>query len=88
MTRSFLEHAKNHAIALAIIDVWMPELNGLEVQRLLHDIAPATRVIIMPGRDDPGMDRIALAQGATAFFGKPFNDTAFLEAVRRTLPEG
>ncbi len=40
--RSFLEHVKNHVIAVAIIDVCMPELNGLEAQRLLHDIAPAT----------------------------------------------
>jgi FixJ family two-component response regulator len=84
--RLFLEHAKNHVIALAIIDVWMPELGGLEVQRLLHDIAPATPVIMMTGRDDPGTDSIALAQGAAAFFAKPFDDTAFLKAIRETLP--
>jgi FixJ family two-component response regulator len=83
--RLFLEHAKNHVIALAIIDVWMPELNGLEVQRLLHDIAPAIPVIMMTGRDDPGIDGIALAQGAVAFFTKPFDDTVFLEAIHTAL---
>jgi len=82
----FLEHARNHVIALAIIDVWMPELDGLEVQRRLHDIAPATPVIMMTGRDDPGIDRIALAQGAVAFLNKPFADTAFLEAIHSALP--
>src|SRR6201997_4957272 len=54
--RLFLEHAKEHTVALAIIDVWMPELSGLEVQRLLQTIAPSTPVIIMTARDDPGVD--------------------------------
>ena len=84
--RLFLEHAKEHIVALVIIDVLMPELDGWEVQRILHMIAPATPVIIMTGRDDPGMDRTAFAQGAVGFFTKPFNDSAFLEAVLRALP--
>jgi FixJ family two-component response regulator len=85
--RLFLEHAKEHKVALAIIDVWMPELSGLEVQRLLQTIAPGTPVIIMTARDDPGLDSIAFAQGAVAFFAKPFSDTLLLEAVFRALPE-
>lgn len=85
--RLFLEHAKQHRVALVIIDVWMPELSGLEVQRLLQTIAPSTPVIIMTARDDPGMDRIAFTQGAVGFFTKPFNDSAFLEAVLRALPK-
>jgi len=84
--RLFLEHAENHTIAVAIIDVWMPELSGLEVQRLLHHTAPATPIIMMTGRDDPGMDSVAFAQGARAFFTKPFADAAFLEAIRAALP--
>jgi FixJ family two-component response regulator len=84
--RLFLEHAKEHKVELVIIDVWMPELSGLEVQRLLQTIAPSTPVIIMTARDDPGMDRIAFTQGAVGFFTNPFNDSAFLEAVLRALP--
>lgn len=83
--RLFLEHVKDHDVALVIIDVWMPELSGLEVQRLLRAIAPATPVIIMTARDDPGADKVAFAQGANAFLAKPFNDAAFLEAVFRAI---
>jgi FixJ family two-component response regulator len=83
----FLEHAKAHKVALVIIDVWMPDLSGLEVQRLLQTIAPSTPVIIMTARDDPEMDRIAFIQGAVGFFTKPFNDSAFLEVVLRALPK-
>jgi two-component system response regulator FixJ len=84
--RTFLEHAENHTITLAILDVWMPELSGLEVQRLLHHMAPGTPIIMMTGRDDPGMDSLAFAQGARAFFTKPFTDAALLEAIRAALP--
>jgi FixJ family two-component response regulator len=85
--RLFLEHIKEHKVALVIIDVWMPELSGFEVQRLLSTIAPSTPVIIMTARDDPGMDRIACTQGAVGFFTKPFNDSAFLDAILRALTE-
>ena len=85
--RLFLEHAKEYKVPLVIIDVLMPEMDGLEVQRLLQTIAPSTPVIIMTARDDPGMDRIAFTQGAVGFFTKPFNDSAFLEVVLRALPK-
>jgi two-component system, LuxR family, response regulator FixJ len=84
--RLFLEHARNYAVAIAIIDVWMPQLDGLEVQRLLVDMVPATPVIMMTAMDNPGAQRVAFAQGAVAFFAKPFDDAAFLEAVLRALP--
>jgi CheY-like chemotaxis protein len=85
--RLFLEHARDHPVSLVIVDVWMPVLNGLEVQRLLRDIAPGVPVIMMTGSEDPGLETIALALGAIAFLIKPFPDTALLEAIRRVLPE-
>jgi FixJ family two-component response regulator len=83
---TFLEHAETHAISLAILDIWMPGINGLEVQRRLLEIAPATPVIVMTGRDAPAMRSLAVAQGAAAFFAKPFEDEALLRAIRAALP--
>ena len=82
----FLEHARNNLVALAIIDVWMPQINGFEVQRLLLDMVPATPAIMMTARDKPGTEKVAFAQGAVAFFARFFDDAAFLEAVLRALP--
>ena len=82
---AFLQHAESNSIALAIVDIWMPAINGLEVQRRLHEIAPGIPVIMMTGRDAPAMRSVALAQGATAFFAKPFADEALLGAVRNAL---
>jgi hypothetical protein len=62
--RLFLEYAKDHSISLAIIDLQMPDLSGLEVQRILYDIRPKVPVIIITGEREPGVDRtIALDQG-------------------------
>jgi FixJ family two-component response regulator len=84
---AFLTHAETNAIGLAVIDIWMPEVNGLEVQRRLHEIAPKTAVIMLTGRDAPEMRRVALAQGAAAFFAKPFEDEAFLKTIRAALSQ-
>jgi len=84
--RLFLEYAKDHAVSLAIIDLRMPELSGLEVQRALCDICPEVPVIIVTGEREPGIDRtIALDQGAIAFLFKPVEAIELLKAIRRVV---
>ena len=85
--RLFLEYVKGHSISLAIIDLRMPDLSGLEVQRILYDIDPKVPVIIITGEREPGIDRtIALDQGAIAFLFKPVGASALLEAIHTVLP--
>src|ERR1043165_4107848 len=81
----FLEHAETNPVALVILDIWMEQMTGLEVQAKLARISPDTRVIIMTGRKDPGAEQTATEFGAVAFFLKPFDDTEFLAAVHRAL---
>jgi FixJ family two-component response regulator len=70
---------------VAILDVWMPEMNGLEVQTALRKDAPETRIIFMSGRDDPSMRQTALDAGAFGFLSKPFDDEVFLQLVRKAV---
>jgi len=85
--RLFLEYVKDHSVSLAIIDLRMPELSGLEVQRALHDICPEVPVIIVTGEREPGIDRtIALDQGAIAFLFKPVELAELLRTIRAVLP--
>ncbi len=81
----FLAHARTHEVKVAVLDVCLGDANGLEVQAQLHDISPATRVIIMTGLDQPGVQTIALRNGARAFLLKPFEDEAFLSEVHDAL---
>lgn len=81
----FLAYAKTHRPPIAVIDVWMPIMNGLEVQSLLREISPSTRVIVFTGKEDPRVRSAALRAGASAFFTKPFDNQQFLTAVRMAL---
>jgi FixJ family two-component response regulator len=81
----FLRYVRTHRPAVALIDVHMPQMNGLEVQSRLRSISPSTRVIIFTGKDDPLVRATALNAGASAFFTKPFDDEALLTAVRLAL---
>ena len=82
---SFLNYVKLHRPTVAIIDVWMPLMNGLEVQTRVRDLSPSTRVIMFTGKDDPLVRSTSLKAGASAFFTKPFDDEEFLTAVRFAL---
>jgi Response regulator containing CheY-like receiver, AAA-type ATPase, and DNA-binding domains len=81
----FLAHARSHAVPLAVLDVWMPETSGLEVQERLNDVSPDTKVIVMTGRETPAIRAAALEGGAFAFVLKPFDDETFLSLVRQAL---
>jgi two-component system response regulator FixJ len=81
----FFAHARSNAISLALVDVWMPESNGLQVQARLREVSPETKVIMMTARETPTIRAAALQGGALAFLVKPFDDEAFLCLVRQAL---
>jgi FixJ family two-component response regulator len=79
---AFLERLKHGRCRVAILDVWMPQMNGLEVQSRLRRDSPKTRIIFITGRDDPAVRETALNAGAIAFLTKPFEDEALVRLVR------
>jgi FixJ family two-component response regulator len=82
---TFFAHARRHAVRLAVLDVWMPEVGGLQVQVRLREVSPDTKVIVMTGRETPAIRAAALEGGAFAFLAKPFDDEVFLSLVARAL---
>jgi FixJ family two-component response regulator len=83
----FLAYAQEQPVKLAVLDVWMPEVSGIEVQESLRKLSPGTRVIIITAREEPEIREAAMAAGAFAFLGKPFDDETFLTLVRSALGE-
>ncbi len=80
-----IAHARTHPVSLAVLDVWMPETSGLEVQAQLRETSPDTKVIVVTGRETPAIRAAALEGGAFAFLVKPFDDEAFLSLVNQAL---
>jgi FixJ family two-component response regulator len=66
-----------------ILDMQMPGLNGLEVQRRLS--GSTLPIIFMTAYDEIGVREQALAAGAVAFLRKPFNYDLFVKTLRAAL---
>ena len=84
---TFLAYAGDHRPRAVVLDILMPAMNGLEVQRRLRHVSPSTRVIILSSSDDPIVRATATREGATAFFIKGIENKEFLAAIESALGE-
>src|SRR5713101_5923430 len=80
---TFLARLELAPCRVAVLDVWMPDMNGLEVQACLRRDSPETQIIFISGRDDPPVRQTALDTGALAFLAKPFDDEFMVQLVRK-----
>jgi FixJ family two-component response regulator len=71
--------------ACIVLDVQMPGLNGLEVQRRLVD--SGIPIIFITAHDEVAVREQALAAGATGYLRKPFNDEILIKAVRSAIDQ-
>jgi FixJ family two-component response regulator len=81
----FLSYVVGNSVALAIVDIWMPDMSGLEVQKELQVVSPKTRVIITTANDHNSVRNAAIQAGAIGYFVKPFDDAALLTAVHQAM---
>lgn len=65
-------------IKLALIDIYMPEMNGLELLEKIQKVTPSTQVIMITGVGDMEIARKCMETGAKDFITKPF-DMDYLE---------
>ena len=77
-----LESPRLDDIACLIIDVRLPRMSGLDLQRQLLAAKRELPMIFISAHDDPVARRRALTAGALAFLRKPFSEKALIDAVR------
>jgi FixJ family two-component response regulator len=82
---AFLSRLEQARCEVAVLDVWMPAMNGLEVQACLSQDSPETQIIFISGRDDPSVRQTALDAGAFAFLTKPFDDENLVRLVKKAM---
>ncbi|ODT22803.1 MAG: DNA-binding response regulator [Kaistia sp. SCN 65-12] len=68
-----------------VTDIRMPQMDGLELQRRLHEMKTALPVIVMTGHGDVPLAVEAMKAGAIDFIEKPFDDEILLSAIRSAL---
>ena len=83
--RAFLEACRPEDTACLVLDVAMPELDGLELQRRLTHKGILIPIIFLTGHGDIPMSVRAIKAGATDFLTKPVDAAALVQAVRAAL---
>lgn len=68
-----------------VLDLAMPALNGLELQRILAEAGSLLPIIFLTGQGDIPKGVQAMKQGASDFLTKPVNDEDLLAAVRTAI---
>jgi FixJ family two-component response regulator len=68
-----------------VLDVSMPGLSGLELQRRVANDRPDMPIIFITGHGDIPMTVEAMKAGAVEFLTKPFTDDALLGAIRQAI---
>jgi CheY-like chemotaxis protein len=72
-------------IPLALVDVNMPGMTGLELLRHLRQQRRPVAVLLVSGEDDPTLAARVKAEGGEVFISKGMSPRLFLMAVRQTL---
>lgn len=83
-----LELAREKNPALAILDVMMPGLDGLEVARQLRAANSRIPIILLTARIQESDVSAGLDAGADAYLGKPFDATDLRNKVEELLASG
>jgi FixJ family two-component response regulator len=83
--QAFLQYRRPDAPSCLILDVRLPGLNGLDLQRELRRISDEIPIIFITGHGDIPMSVRAMKGGAVEFLPKPFRDQDLLDAIGQAL---
>jgi FixJ family two-component response regulator len=83
--QEFLGQPRPDGPACVVLDVRLPGLSGLDLQRELARTGAATPIIFITGHGDIPMSVQAMKAGAVEFLTKPFRDQELLDAIQQAI---
>jgi FixJ family two-component response regulator len=83
--REFLTSQRRDAPACLVLDVRLPGLSGLDLQRELVEAEIHLPIIFITGHGDIPMTVQAMKAGAVEFLTKPFRDQDLLDAIQQAI---
>lgn len=85
--RAVLEEAKRLNPDVVVLDVSMPELNGIEAARRLSTMVPTAKIVFVTQQLDPAYVHAAFAAGAMGYVAKQSAAKDLVEAIRMALDD-
>lgn len=83
--QDFFRRSPSGGPSCLVLDVRLPEIGGLDVQRKLADAGVSIPIIFITGHGDIPMSVKAMKSGAVEFLTKPFRDQDLLDAIQSAL---
>lgn len=83
--KEFLARPRTATPSCLVLDVSLPDLNGLELQKLIATDRLDMPIIFVTGHGDVPMTVQAMKAGAVEFLTKPFEDEVLLSAIRHAI---
>ena len=83
--QEFLRSKRPDAASCLVLDVRLPGLSGLDLQRELANTDPPIQIVFITAHGDIPMTVQALKAGAVDFLTKPFRDQQLLDAVQQAI---
>ncbi len=84
--REFLEtFAQVQAPSCLVLDMFLPDFNGLALQEKLRTLEHAPAIVFLTGRGDIPMSVKAMKDGAVEFLTKPFQPSELVAAVKNAI---
>ncbi len=83
--QEFLSEPPADGPACLVLDVRLPGMSGLDLQRQLAERDTALPIVVITGHGDIPMTVRAMRAGAVEFLSKPFRDQDLLDAVQQAL---
>lgn len=82
---AFLKEVRHAEVGCILLDIRMPEMDGLEVQQALNERGVTMPVIVLTGHGDVAIAVKAMKAGAVDFIEKPFDTDVLLDAIGRAF---
>ncbi len=83
--QDFLDHFDDALPGCVVLDVRMPDINGMELYARVKEAGATIPVIIVTGHADVAMAVRAMKAGAYDFIEKPYNDALMLELLQSAI---
>lgn len=80
--RDALKHIEKENFNVAVVDVKMPGIGGLEVMQSIREKCPNVQVILLTGRGSERESEIGLEGGAFAYLVKPIDFEELVKTIR------
>jgi len=80
-----IKHLREQKFEVALLDIKMPNVDGIQVLKFIRETSPETKAIIMTGFADLELAMEAMELGAIDFFSKPFSIDEVIASVKQAV---